>query len=194
VYNGAVFEIKKEGSGMKSSIRRSTTIGLVLLLVLIAIARVPTAASAASVGEQVVMLVPGISGSSTLLGHSGWIELVSFAGSAVASPSVGTVQPCQMVVQKPLDIASPHLWVATVTAQLFDKITIQLLQPSPTGGSSFVLYDIQLENARFTSIGDSASNASPLESLTFKADKVVLTFNKRNPNGTPSPVTTTFTC
>jgi type VI secretion system Hcp family effector len=179
---------------MKSSIRLGTISGLVLLLVLIAIARVPTAASAASAGEQVVMLVPGIPGSSTLVGHSGWIELLSFAGSAVASPSVGTVQPCQMVVQKPLDMASPHLWVATVTGQFFANIRIQLIQPSTTGGNPFVLYDIQLETAHFTSIGDSASNASPVESLTFKADKVILTFNKQNPNGTASPVTTTFTC
>jgi type VI protein secretion system component Hcp len=98
-----------------------------------------------------------------------------------------------MVVQKPLDIASPHLWVATVTAQLFATIRIQLLEPSTTG-SPFVLYDIQLENAQFTSIGDSGSNALPMESVTLKATKVMLTFHKQNPNGTVTPVTTSFTC
>ena len=179
---------------MKSSIRRGTTSGLVLLLVLIAIARVPTAASAASAGEQIVMQVPNIPGSSTLAGHAGWIDVLSFAGSAVA-PTSGSQQPCQMVVQKPLDIASPHLWVATVTGQIFGTntpIRIQLIKPGP--GSPFVLYDIQLENAQFTSIGDSGSNALPLETLTFKATRVILTFNKQNPDGTSSPITTTFAC
>ena len=176
---------------MKSSIRRGTTSGLVLLLVLIAIARVPTAASAASAGEQIVMQVPNIPGSSTLAGHAGWIDVLSFAGSAVA-PTSGSQQPCQMVVQKPLDIASPHLWVATVTGQLFKTIEIQLIKPGP--GSPFVLYDIQLENAEFTSIGDSGSNALPLESVTLKATRVILTFNAQNPNGTINPITTSFTC
>jgi type VI protein secretion system component Hcp len=177
---------------MKSSIRRGTTSGLVLLLVLIAIARVPTAASAASGGEQIVMLVPNIPGSSTLRDHSGWIDVLSFAGSAVAPTSVSGAPPCQMVVQKPLDIASPHLWVATVTGQLFTTIRIQLIEG--TTGIPFVLYDIQLENAQFTSIGDSGSNALPLESVTFKATRVILTFNKRNPNGTITPITTSFAC
>ena len=180
---------------MKSSIRRGTTSGLVLLLVLIAIARVPTAASAASAGEQIVMQVPNIPGSSTLRDHSGWIDVLSFAGSAVAPTSVSGAPPCQMVVQKPLDIASPHLWVATVTGQIFGTntpIRIQLIKPGP--GSPFVLYDIQLENAQFTSIGDSGSNALPLETLTFKATRVILTFNTQNPNGTTTPTTTSFAC
>jgi type VI protein secretion system component Hcp len=179
---------------MKSSIRWGTTSGLVLLLVLIAIARVPTAASAASAGEQIVMLVPTIPGSSTLVGHAGWIDVSSFAGSAVAPTSVSAGQPCQMVVQKPLDIASPHLWVATVTAQTFRTIRIQVIEPSTTGGKPFVLYDIQLDHAQFTSIGDSGSNALPVESVTFKAANVTLTFNQQNPNGTSTPITTSFTC
>jgi type VI protein secretion system component Hcp len=177
---------------MKSSIRRGITSGLVLLLVLSTIAMVPTAASAAST-EEIVIHVPNIPGSSTVVGHIGWIDALSFAGSAVAPTSASAGQPCQMVVQKPLDIASPHLWVATVTGQLFATIRIQLLEPSTTG-SPFVLYDIQLENAQFTSIGDSGSNALPLESVTLKAAKVMLTFNKQNPNGTVTPVTTSFTC
>jgi type VI secretion system Hcp family effector len=178
---------------MKSSLRRGTTSGLVLLLVLNAIAMVPTAVSAASAGEPIVMMVPSIPGSSTLPGHTGWIDLLSFAGSAVAPTPSGAGSPCQMVVQKPLDIASPHLWVATVTGKLFKTIDIQLIKPGTTG-NPFVLYDIQLENAEFTSIGDSSSNALPLESLTLKAARVTLTFNSQNPNGSSNPITTSFTC
>ena len=63
---------------MKSVIRRGTTSGLALLLVVIAIAMVPTPASAA---EVLVMQVPGIPGSSKVVGHVGWITVISFAGA-----------------------------------------------------------------------------------------------------------------
>jgi type VI protein secretion system component Hcp len=178
---------------MKSAIRPSTRSGLELLLVVIAIAMVPTAASAA---DLVVMLVPGIPGSSLVAGHTGWINLVSFAGSAIGPTATGGKQACQMVVQKPLDIASPHLWVATVTAQIFTTpIRIQVMASGPGGGAPFVLYDIELTNAEITSIGDSGSNALPLENLTLKAASVKLTFNEQNTStGVLTPITTSFTC
>jgi type VI protein secretion system component Hcp len=178
---------------MKSAIRRGTRSGLELLLVVIAIAMVPTAASAA---DLVVMLVPGIPGSSLVAGHTGWINVVSFAGSAIGPAATGGKQACQMVVQKPLDIASPHLWVATVTAQMFTTpIKIQVISPGLGGGGAFVLYDIELTNAEITSIGDSGSNAVPLENVTLKAASVKLTFNEQNPSsGALTPITTSFAC
>jgi type VI protein secretion system component Hcp len=149
---------------MKSTIRRVTTRGLALLVV-IAIAMAPTVSSAT---EQVFMQVPGIPGSSTVAGHVGWIEVKSFGGSAAAPSSGTTAQPCQMTVQKPLDIASPHLWFATVTGKVFTTIDIQVVAPTAT---PYVLYDILLANAEITSIADSGSNALPLETLTLKAPR-----------------------
>jgi hypothetical protein len=57
-----------------------------------------------------------------------------------------------------------------------------------------VAYEIQLENAQITSIGDSGSNALPQESVAFKAAKAIVTFNEQNTNGTITPITVTFTC
>src|SRR6516164_8762751 len=173
----AVESTAREEATMRSASRRGTRIGLALLLVVIAIAMVRTAASAA---EQVLMLVPGIPGSSTVVGHTGWINVISFAGSAVAPATAGGPQPCQMVVQKPLDIASPHLWVATVTAQIFTTpVRIQVLASGVAG--FYVLYDIELTTAEITSIADSGSNALPLESVTLKAAKAIVTFNELDP-------------
>ena len=139
------------------------------------------------------MFVPGISGSSQLVGHQGWIDVTSFAGSAVAPSTSGGTQPCQIAVQKLVDMASPHLWVATVNAQTFTSpVKIQVLKTGVT--TPFVLYDIQLTNAQITSIGDSGSSALPGESLTLKASSVTLTFNTQNTNGTITPTTTSFTC
>ena len=177
---------------MISAVRRGTGSGLALLLVVIAIAMVPTAASAA---EQVLMQVPGIPGSSTVVGHSGWINLLSFSGSVVAQATTGGPQPCQVVVQKDLDIASPHLWVAVVNATIFTApIKIQVMAASGAG-TPYVLYDIELTDAEITSITDSGSNTIPLESVTLKAAKVTLTFNTQNPaTGAITGTTTSFTC
>jgi type VI protein secretion system component Hcp len=174
---------------MKSAIRRVTRSGLALLLV-ISFATVPTAASAT---EQIVMLVPNIPGSSTLSGHINWIDVLSFSGSAVA-PAGSVGQPCQLVVQKSLDVTSPHLWLATVTGQVFSNIKIDIVT-SGTTSTPYVLYEIQLENAQFSSIGDAGSTAVPQESLTFKAIKGIVTFNNRNPStGAITGTTTSFTC
>jgi type VI protein secretion system component Hcp len=173
---------------MKSAIRRSTRSGLALL-VAIAFAMVPTATSAT---EQIAMLVPNIPGSSTLSGHIGWINVLSFAGSAVA-PNPSVAQPCQMVVQKNLDIASPRLWLATVTGQTFLTIKIDLVTVG--GIAPFVAYEIELENAQITSIGDAGSTGVPQESVTFKAAKGIVTFNEQNPSsGVITPITVSFTC
>jgi type VI protein secretion system component Hcp len=172
---------------MKSAIRRGTRSGLALLAV-IAFAMVPTAESAT---EQMVMLVPNIPGSSTVSGHLNWIDVLSFAGSAVA-PAGSVGQPCQMVVQKHIDVASPHLWLATVTGQVFTSIKIDLVTVSPT---PYVLYEIQLENAQITSIGDAGSTAVPQESLTLKAAKGVVTFYQQNTStGAITSTSTSFTC
>ena len=175
---------------MKSAIRRVTRSGLALLLVLNVFAVVPTAASAT---EQIVMLVPNIPGSSTLTGHTNWIDVLSFAGSAVA-PAGSVGQPCQMVVQKNLDVASPHLWLATVTGQIFSTIKIDVVTVGTTP-NPYVLYEIQLENAQISSIGDAGSTAIPQETMTFKAAKGIVTFNHQNPStGAITSTTVSFTC
>lgn len=177
-------------AAMESAIRRGKASGLAFVLVVVAIAMAPPAASGA---EQIVMLVPGIPGTSTLVGHAGWIDISSFTGSAVA-PTASSGQPCQMTLQKTLDVASPHLWVATVTGQTFSDVKIDVVTVGTTA-SPFVLYEIQLESAEITSIGDSGSNAVPQENVVFKAANGILTFNQRNPTtGVLTPITVSFTC
>jgi type VI protein secretion system component Hcp len=181
--------------------RKSMTGGLVLLLLVIAIAMVPTAAAAA---EQIFMQVPGIPGSSQVNGRSGWIDLFSFSGGAVAPGTSSTKtpgkqppsQPCQLTVQKQLDIAGPRLWAATVTGQIFNTVDIQITRPA-TVGSPFVVYDILLTNVQITSVSDggAAGGGLPSESLSFNATNVSLTFTPENSDGSAgTPVTTSFSC
>jgi type VI protein secretion system component Hcp len=186
---------------MKATIRKSMTRGLVLLLVVIAIAMVPTAASAAT---QIFMLVPGIPGGSQVSGRSGWIDIFAFSGG-VNAPATSTSPapvrqptptPCQISVEKQLDIAGPLLWVATATGQIFHNIDIQVTTVAP-GGVQFVAYDILLTNVQVMSIADSGSTGGglPVETLSFKAANASLTVTPQNSDGTAgTPVTTSFSC
>ena len=187
---------------MKSAIRKSTTGGLVLLLVVIAIAMVPTAASAA---DQIFMLVPGIPGGSQVTGRSGWIDIFAFSGGAIA-PATSTSpapirqpapSPCQISVAKQLDIAGPRLWVATVTGQIFNNIDIQVTTVTGASARPFVAYDITLTNVQITSISDAGAQGDglPSEDVAFKATNASLTFTPQNPDGSAgTPVTTSFSC
>ena len=179
---------------MKSAIGKSMTGGLVLLLVVVAVAMVPTRASAQ---EQLFMLVPGIPGGSQVSGRTGWIDIFSFSGGAVAPGTSSSTKstPCQLAVQKQIDIAGPRLWVATVTGQIFNHVDIQVT--TTTGTGSFLVYDILLTNVQFTSVSDggAAGGGLPSESVSLKAASVSLTFTPQNADGSAgTPVTTSFSC
>lgn len=187
---------------MKSRIRQTMRGGFVLLLVVTAIAMVPTTAAAA---DQIFMLVPGIPGGSQATGHIGWINIFAFSGGATA-PATSTSpaptrqpapSPCQLAVQKEIDIAGPHLWVATVTGQMFNTVDIQVTTVAPGAVGPYVVYDILLTNVQFTSVSDggSAGGGLPSESLSLKAANVSLTFTPQNNDGSAgTPVTTSFSC
>ena len=75
---------------MRPATRRTITICCVLLLALIAIPLMPSSAAAA---DNVIMILPGITGESMVSGHQGAIDLLSFSASATApgtSTSTGT--------------------------------------------------------------------------------------------------------
>jgi type VI secretion system secreted protein Hcp len=185
---------------MKSAIRRGIMGRVVLLLVVIVIAMAPTAASAA---DQIFMLIPGIPGGSQATGRAGWIDVLAFSGGATAPatstnpapPMQPAPQPCQISVEKQLDIAGPRLWAATATGQTFNNIHIVVT--ASTGGSPLVIFDILLTNAQITSIRDSGSagGGTPTETMTLKATNMSLTFTPQNPDGSAGmPVTTSFAC
>jgi type VI secretion system Hcp family effector len=154
----------------------------------------------ASASDQLFMQIAGIPGSSLQQSHVGWIELLSFSGTA-APPAASTSkkQPpeaCQLTVLKQLDIAGPRLWAATVTGQTFPTIEIQVVL---AGGdlNNYLIYDVLLTNAQVTAISESGAAGSglPVESVSLKAANVTLTFTPQNADGTRgTPVSSSFAC
>jgi len=182
---------------MKSMFRSGMTSVSLLIVIASTVAMVPQRASAA---DQLLMHVPGIPGGSQF--RADWIDLYSFSGDAVAPstsngngrPLQSSTLPCQMTVVKPLDIAGPRLWAATVTGQTFRTIEIQVVQTAGVT-TPYVFYDILLTNAQITSVSDSGTNELPVENISFKAAEVTLAFTPQSEDGSPgSPVTSTFSC
>jgi len=183
---------------MKSAIRKSMT-GVVLLLAVIAMAMVPTAASAT---DQFFMQVAGIPGTITRAAGGNWMDVLAFSGNAVA-PSTQknktSTTPCSISVSKYVDISSPRLWAATATGQIITSVELQAVKigNGAAAGAEFVFYDVLLTNAQITSISDGGSTAdgTPTENLSFQASNVTLTSTPQNADGTAgTPVTTSFPC
>jgi type VI protein secretion system component Hcp len=177
--------LDEKGWGMKTATRRGVSFGVVLLAV-IAIAVVPTAASAQS---QTFMLVPGIPGSSTDASHVDWIDVFSLQQGWDAATK--KQNSCEVQVIKGLDIAGPRLWAAAVTGQVFGEIRIEVMS---SGGDRRKEYEVRLANAHITSILTAGAQVFN-ETVTVTATGMSLFFYPQNPDGTAgTPVTTSIAC
>jgi type VI secretion system Hcp family effector len=159
----------------------------VLLLAVVTIALVPTAASAQS---ETFMFVPGIPGDSTDANHKDWIVVSSLRQTwDVATKKQSS---CQVEIVKGLDIAGPRLWAAAVMGQVFTEIRIEVMRTGAGGLTKE--YDLRLSNAQITSIL-TAGSLTFAETVTVTAAGMNLTFYPQNPDGTlGTPVTTSIAC
>jgi len=165
------------------TIIRSMSLGLLLILAGVAIAVMPTSASAQ---DPTFMLVPGIPGSSLDAHHLGWIDVVSLRQSWSAAAKKNA---CEIEIVKGLDIAGPRLWAAAVTGQLFTEIRIEVTRTDQTK-----TYEIRLSNAQITSIV-TAGTTTFAETVTITAAGMNLFFYPQNPDGSiGAPVTTSIAC
>jgi type VI protein secretion system component Hcp len=171
---------------MKTTTRRGMSVAVVLLLAVITIMLVPTAASAQN---QTFMLVPGIPGGSTDAGHVGWIDVSSLRQAW--DKAAKKQNSCEIEVVKGLDIAGPRLWAAAVMGQVFGEIRIEVMR---TGEEPRKEYELRLSNAHITSIL-TAGGLTFAETVTLTATGLTLFFYPQNPDGSQgAPVTTSIAC
>src|SRR5262245_38806011 len=137
---------------------------------------------------QTFMFVPGIPGDSQDPQHPNWIEIESLQQGA-SSPTKKTVVCSDVTVTKVLDRSGPLFWAAAAMGQTFTQIHIEIVNPQG------VIYDIRLNNARVTSVGQSSANFLPSEVVAFAFQSLILQFNQQLPSGVIVPGTPqTITC
>ena len=112
--------------------------------------------------------------------HPDWIELLSFSegssisggGLAGGSRTTGKVNLEGVTVSKLLDISSPGLRLALAEGDTFTEVKIDIIRSC--GGTFYTEYAITLTVSSLTSIsmGSSAGDARPSETLTFDYSRI----------------------
>jgi type VI secretion system Hcp family effector len=136
-------------------------------------------ASPAFAQADTFMLVPGILGDSIDKQHKDWIDVFSI--TQTFDPGSKNINPCLVEVGKFIDRAGPKLWLAAVTGQRFNSITIEFQKPG--GDLPFKFYELKLNNAVVNSI--TSTPDALMERLTLIAQTLELTFITQKLDGTP---------
>lgn len=146
------------------------------------------AAKPATAAVNVYLKLPGITGTSTALGHVGEIELLSF--SEGVSAKKGTGSSCsELSVMKVVDQTSPLLFLYTMAGVDFPQATLTYTKPFGNGQVDY--YTIKVNNASITSVQNSGSNENPTESVSMKGTSLEI---KYTPPEGGAPITSTVTC
>jgi type VI secretion system secreted protein Hcp len=120
-----------------------------------------------------------IQGDVTAEGYVGQIELMSFSHGLSHPQSTtdgvsGKLSVAEINVTKTTDRASPRLIEATITGKVFDKAKISF---ASTDQDRFVAYlEVDLSNARVTSVATSSGGDRPVEQLSLACEQIRWTF------------------
>jgi type VI secretion system secreted protein Hcp len=150
-------------------------------------------------GHGVAFLkVPTINGGSTIEGHVGDIELLTWlwgasnGGSAGgAGGSSGKASFADLTVTKHVDQGSPALFAAVSKGTHYATV---LLSVRKAGGDPVDYLTLKLEDAIFTSdalVGD-GGDPIPRERVAVQSQKITLTFQRQKTDGSYEPVATCY--
>jgi type VI protein secretion system component Hcp len=148
------------------------------------------AAKPATAADVVNLKLPGVTGTSTTVGHVGEIPLLSF--SEGVSAKKGTGSSCsELSVMKVVDQTSPLLFVFTMAGVDFTQPVVLTYSKDLGVGGVVDYYTIKMNNASITSVQNSGSSEVPTESVSFKGTSLDITYT---PPGGGTAVTRTVIC
>jgi type VI secretion system secreted protein Hcp len=120
-----------------------------------------------------------IQGDVTAAGFEGQIELMSFSHGLSHPQSTtdgvsGKLSVAEITVTKTTDRASPRLIEAAITGTVFAKAKITF---ASSGEGKLVAYlEVDLSNARVTSVATSSGGDRPVEQLSLACEQIRWTF------------------
>jgi type VI secretion system secreted protein Hcp len=161
--------------------------GMFVLAVGILLAAQPAAADSG----QLYLKLPGVVGPTTAVGHTGEIAIFSFSLGVSAPSRMRRAELCSdLSVMKMLDQTSPVLFQHTLFGVDFKDITLTFTQTNAQGKPSDV-FKLVMNNVSITSVQESGSSETPMESVSFHATSWTGSYWP-TPGG--APVTTTVNC
>ena len=151
---------------------------------------------------NVYLIVDGIQGTSTT--RLGAIDLESFSvgvsnvsstttRAGATGVTAGKPDCSDLSVMKLLDASSPPLIGAALTGQTIK--TVKVVYSKPSVDTQVDFFTLTLGNVRITSVQESGSNETPVESVSFSAQTYTFSFTPQKPDGSAgTPITAGGTC
>ncbi|MES2439083.1 MAG: type VI secretion system tube protein Hcp [Verrucomicrobiota bacterium] len=184
-----------------STTPRPSALSRTLALIPPAVALVAQQADAGSLFLKVdVSSGPVITGESTDIKHSGWIEILSMQTGVSNTVTLGSggitagkSTRADLVVTKFLDKASPPLFLGCAVGTRYPTVTLELTN-SNSDGASLTYYKITLNNVIVSSLGTSAGGDRPTESVSLSYERITTDYYMQDGKGNiPTTPTATMT-
>ena len=140
--------------------------------------------SATSV-DPIFMFINGINGESQDARHPMWSDVIGYhtSFSRAASTSGGGAGKAafgSFVVTTPYSLAIPPLLKALVTGTVFPAVKIQA---ATTGDREQNYLTITLGTVRVAALNESSSGERPVETVSFAATKISISYSAQKPDG-----------
>jgi len=152
----------------------------ILLLAFICFWGITTSSYSAS---NVILKIDGITGESTVEGHEGEIDIITYSWnlSHNYSSTNGTLNVGPIIVIKYIDRASPILNYRLVTGYPFEEATLNFSKT----GEYFEFLEIKMYNVRISKVshGGMANDFRFTESVSLVFDKVCYSYTPQRPDG-----------
>jgi type VI secretion system secreted protein Hcp len=138
---------------------------------------------AAEAHAMIFANVPGIPGSSTVVGHEGEIEVQSLgfsggqvvrkSGAKLCAPPSEKTQLTPLTIQKVTDLASPKLFAAAAGGTVFDDVTITVAAVDQGTVQDVARY--VLRNAFVSTYETASSGDQPSETISLQFERMDFT-------------------
>ena len=164
---------------------RTDRLARLVVLVLVALASTPSAASAA----EYYLKLTGVEGESAAIRHEREIDVLSFSWglAAESAPQAGRVRFTDLTVVKRIDASSPRLFQAAATGERFRSARLAVRRPG--GRAPFDSLDYCMEEVSLTSYRPSGGpgDALPTEEVAFRYGTFSQQYHVQRPDGSAGP-------
>jgi type VI secretion system secreted protein Hcp len=136
--------------------------------------------------------IPGINGESTIQGHTGEMNILSFSWGAQNTPffregglsaGIGRVQMSGITFTKYLDSASPQLFLAVASGKHYSNATFTIVRYNGDSLPS-AYYTIKMDNVMVTSFQQNGTSGDrPTETFNLSFSKIEITYQPQRPDG-----------
>jgi len=143
-------------------------------------------------GVEIFLTLTGISGESTKVNATGWIEIFSFSNGASNPSSVafgtgsgaGKVDLSSISLQKQLDTSSPTLFLSCCKGTHFATGTM-VVREAAGQNTTQVYFQYDMTECFIDSIswGGSAGGGKPSESVSMSAKSLMVSYSPQNSDG-----------